>query len=52
METGHGGRWTYTGDDSLESRLYRADPDGTPVPSTLPLETVEPHLIRVFEARP
>jgi hypothetical protein len=52
MESGRGGLWTYTGDDSLESRLYRASPEGNPVPSTLPLETVESHLVRVFEARP
>ena len=52
MEKGPGGRWTYTGDDSLESRLYRAGPDGSPVPSTLPLETVEAHLVRIFDARP
>jgi hypothetical protein len=52
MERDALGLWTYTGDDSLESRLYRAGPDGGPVPSTLPIETVETHLIRVFEARP
>jgi len=52
MESAGGARWTYTGDDSLESRLYRAAPDGGTAPSTLPLETVETHLRRVFEARP
>jgi hypothetical protein len=52
MEASGGGRWTYTGDDSLESRLYRAGPDGGAVASTLPLETVEPILLRLFEARP
>ena len=52
MEAAGGGRWTYTGDDSLESRLYRAGLDGGAVASTLPLETVEPILLRLFEARP
>ncbi len=52
METAGGGRWTYTGDDSLESRLYRAGPDGSPVASTLPLESLESLLMGVFEARP
>ena len=52
METSGGGRWTYTGDDSLESRLYRAAPDGSPAPSSLPLETVEGRLLRLFAARP
>ena len=52
METAGGGRWTYTGDDSLESRLYRSGPDGSPVASTLPLETLESLLLRVFEGRP
>ncbi len=52
LETGDGGRWTYTGDGSLESRLYRAAPDGSPVASTLPVETVESHLLRIFERRP
>ena len=52
LETGGEGRWTYTGDDSLESRLYRAAADGSPVPSTLPVETVESHLLRIFEQRP
>ena len=52
LETGGAGRWTYTGDDSLESRLYRAAADGSPVPSTLPLETVESHLLRILERHP
>ena len=52
MESAGGGQWTYTGDDSLESRLYRAGPDGSPVASALPLETLESLLLRVFEARP
>jgi hypothetical protein len=52
MEPPGAGRWTYTGDDSLESRLYRAGPGGEPVPSALPLETVEPYFKRIFEARP
>jgi uncharacterized protein DUF6687 len=51
METGPGGHWRYTGDDSLDSRLYRAAPDGRPVPSTLPLDTVESLFIREFERR-
>lgn len=46
------GRWTYTGNDSLESRLYRSGAAGEPVPSSLPLETVESHLLRICEARP
>jgi hypothetical protein len=52
LETASGGRWTYTGDDSLESRLYRAGPDGTPVPSTLPLEAVESYFVQLFEEHP
>jgi uncharacterized protein DUF6687 len=52
LETGGAGRWTYTGDDSLESRLYRTSPDGNPVASTLPIETVESLLLRVFERHP
>lgn len=52
LETGGGGRWTYTGNDSLESRLYRAGPDGSPVASTLTIETVETHLVRLFAQRP
>jgi hypothetical protein len=47
-----GGRWTYTGNDSLDARLYRAGPDGEPVPSRLPLETVETLLRRACAARP
>jgi len=45
------GRWTYTGNDSLDSKLYRAALDGSPVPSSLPLEAVEGHLVRFFEGR-
>jgi hypothetical protein len=52
METAGGGRWTFTGVDSLESRLYRAGPDGSPVASTLPLETLEPLLLREFAQHP
>jgi len=52
LETSRYGRWVYTGDDSLESRLYRAAPDGTPVPSTLPLETIEGRMVRLFATRP
>ena len=52
METDGGGRWTYTGDDSLESRLYRVAPDGSPAPSSLSLEAVESRLLRLFAARP
>ena len=52
MESSGGGRWSFTGVDSLESRLFRAGPDGNPVASTLPLETLEPLLIREFERRP
>lgn len=52
LDTADGGRWTYTGSDSLDARLYRAGPDGDPVPSSLPLGTVEQHLIRVCESHP
>lgn len=52
LEPPGAGRWTYTGDDSLEARLYRAGPGGEPVPSALPLETVESRLVRIFAARP
>jgi hypothetical protein len=52
METAGGARWTYTGNDSLESRLYRRAPDGGSAPSTLPLATVESHLRRILEQRP
>jgi hypothetical protein len=51
MEGDGAGRWTYTGDDSLDARLYRAGPDGEPLPSRLPLETVEALLVRACEAR-
>ncbi len=47
-----GGRWTYTGNDSLESRLYRAGGGGDAVPSGIPLPEVEGRLIRLFEKRP
>jgi len=52
LEPGDAGRWIYTGDDSLESRLYRAGPGGEPVPSALPLETLETLVTRIFAARP
>ncbi len=52
MEKDGGGRWLYSGNDSLEARLFRSGPDGNPVPSSLPLETVEGHLLRFFEGRP
>ncbi len=52
LEAPGAARWIYTGDDSLESRLYRAAPDGTPVPSTIPLEVIEERLVRLFAARP
>jgi len=52
LEPPGAGRWTYTGDDSLESRLYRAGPGGGPVPSALPLDVLEPLVMRVFAARP
>ena len=52
LETAGGGRWTYTGDDSLQARLYRAAPDGSPAPSSLPLEEVESRLTRLCAARP
>lgn len=52
LERSGGGRWTYTGNDSLDARLCRAGEDGAPVPSTLPLETVEAHLAQVCAAHP
>ncbi len=52
MEKDRGGRWTYTGNDSLDSKLYRAGHGGGPVPSSLPLETVEARLIRLFDQHP
>jgi len=52
LERDRGGRWTYTGDDSLDARLYRAGSGGDPVPSTLPLETVESALLRACAAQP
>ena len=47
-----GGRWIYTGNDSLSARLYRAAPDGTALPSSLPLETLESRLLETFRNRP
>jgi hypothetical protein len=52
MERGAGGGWIYTGNDSLDARLYRAGPDGAAVPSSLPLDVVEGHLVRACEAQP
>jgi hypothetical protein len=52
LETTGGGRWSYTGSDSLDARLYRAGPDGEPVPSSLPLLVVEDGLARICSARP
>ncbi len=52
MEKDRGGKWTYTGNDSLDSKLYRAGPGGGPVPSSLPLETVEARLVRLFDQHP
>jgi hypothetical protein len=52
LEGDSSGRWTYTGNDSLDARLYRAAPDGAPLPSRLPLRTVEDLLVRACEARP
>lgn len=52
LETSGAGRWTYTGNDSLEARLYRAGPGGGPVPSSIPLDTIETCLVRMCEARP
>ncbi len=51
MEGSGEGRWTYTGDASLDARLYFSDPDGNPLPSSLPLASVEDLLIRLFEGR-
>ena len=52
LETAGEGRWTYTGDDSLDARLYRSAPDGEAVPSSIPLETIERRLLQLFEGRP
>jgi hypothetical protein len=52
MEHAAGGRWTYTGNDSLDARLFRAGPDGGEVASSLPLQAVEEHLLRFFSGRP
>ena len=52
METDEAGHWIYTGNDSLDARLYRAAPDGGPVSSTLPIDVVEGRLVRFFEGRP
>jgi len=52
MESAPGGRWIYTGNDSLTARLYRAAPDGTAVPSALPLELLESRLLETFRNRP
>lgn len=50
--TGREGRWTYTGQDSLDARLYRAATDGSPLASSLPLEVVEQRLLRLLELYP
>jgi hypothetical protein len=47
-----GGHWTYTGNDSLESRLYREGENGRPVPSRLPLSEVEGRLVSLFNGCP
>jgi len=47
-EPGGGGGWIYTGNDSLEARLYRASPKGDPLPSSLPLAAVESRLVQFF----
>ena len=46
------GRWTYTGNDSLDARLYRAGEDGATIPSRLSIEDVETRLVRFFDACP
>jgi hypothetical protein len=50
LERDGSGRWVYSGDDSLDARLYRAGTGGGPVPSTLPVARVESILIRACEA--
>ncbi|HXH29066.1 MAG TPA: DUF6687 family protein [Candidatus Polarisedimenticolia bacterium] len=52
LEPDRGGRWVYTGSEALEPVLCRAGPDGAPVPSSLPLETVETALVRLFREHP
>ena len=52
LETGGDGRWTYTGNDSLDARLYRAAAGGAPVSSSLPLDLVEGRLVESFSGRP
>jgi hypothetical protein len=51
LETARGGGWTYTGNGSLDARLFRAGPDGRPAASSLPLQVVEERLLRLFEER-
>jgi hypothetical protein len=52
LDGGGGGRWTYTGNDSLDARLYRAGPGGEPVPSSIGIETLEGRLLNLFDGRP
>ncbi len=47
-----GGRWTYSGNDSLDARLCRAGAKGQPVPSRLPLDSVESRLVGFFDGLP
>jgi hypothetical protein len=51
-ESRSAGRWTYTGNDSLESRLFREGESGQSIPSSLPLAHVESRLISLFDGRP
>ncbi|HET6278105.1 MAG TPA: DUF6687 family protein [Candidatus Polarisedimenticolia bacterium] len=52
LESGREGCWTYTGNDALDARLYRAGPDRSPLPSSLPLEIVEQRLLQLFGRHP
>ena len=49
-ETGGNGQWIYTGNDSLDARLYRAGPGGEPIPSALAIREVEGTLLDLFTA--
>ncbi len=52
LERDGAGRWAYTGNDSLDARLYRAGREGEPVASSLPLDLVEGRLVEFFDGRP
>lgn len=51
LETSGDGRWTFTGVDALDCRLFRAGPDGSSVASSLPLATVEEFFVHLCRGR-